>query len=291
MIITLINTINGFLARLKKHNVGAFAAQSAFFVLLAIFPFITVILSLVKYTPLTREFVFNSLNTLIPTILQPFINTLVDELYTTHTGATFSITILIAIWSAGKGVMAIIYGLNSIYEREEKRNYFLLRIISGLYIILFLVAILICLGLMVFGTSIYNMTKKPFPLLYDFLTIFIEHKGILTFLVLMLFFLIVYKLVPYKNQKKYAIHSLIPGAIFSAIGWVGFSYFFSLYISLSKSFTYTYGSLISIVISMLWLYFCMYILFIGAEINIYFNVLFTYMHRQFKSIKKRGEKD
>ena len=287
MFISIYKVIKIFFDKLNKHSVGAFAAQAAFFILLAIFPFVSVLLSLIKYTSMSKDYVFNSINTVIPDILQPFINTIVDELYSNRSETAVYISIILAVWSAGKGVMAIIYGLNSVYEREEKRNYLLLRLISGLYIILFLAAILISLALMVFGNSIYEMTKKPFPFIYGILTNFIEHKEILTFLVLVLFFLVVYKVVPYKNKKKYPIQSLIPGACFSAIGWVAVSYFFSIYVKMSTNFSYTYGSLISIIVSMFWLYFCMYILFIGAELNIYFNTLFTYLYRH--KFKKKEE--
>lgn len=272
MIIQAYNITRDFLKKLNKHNIGAFASQAAFFIMLSVFPFISLLLNLVKYTPITKDFIFTNINSFIPEIVHPLTNTIVDEMYANTSSTAISITVILGLWSAGKGVLAIIYGLDSVYEVEEKRNYFVIRIISALYTLLFIVAIIICLGLMVFGNTIYRMAKGPFPIIYDLLGIFINRKEILTFLVLILFFLIVYKVIPHKN---YSMLTLLPGACFSSIGWVSFSFFFSLYIKYSDNYSYTYGSLATIIISMMWVYICMYILFIGAEINIYFRDTFS----------------
>lgn len=285
MIMRFYHVLNGFVNKMSKHHVGAFASQAAFFILLSIFPFISILLSLVKYTPITKDFIFSNINTFIPGILRPFTDTIVNELYSTGGSNTAMwLTLILAIWSSGKGIMSIIYGLNSIYEIDEKRNYFVIRIVSAFYTLLFLVAIIISLGLLVFGNTIYGMMEKPFPLVYDFLGIFISQKELLTFFVLILFFLIVYRIIP---LKSYSLLSLLPGACISSVGWVGFSFFFSLYIKYSNSFSYTYGSLATIIIFMMWMYICMYILFIGAEINIYFNDLFSYIIARFRKYKAK----
>ena len=282
MIIKIYNRIMGFFDRLNKHNVGAFASQAAFFIMLSVFPFISLLLNLVKYTPITKDFIFDNINTFIPEVLHPLTNAIVEELYANTSGTAISLTVILALWSAGKGVLSIIYGLDSVYEIDEKRNYFVVRVISAFYTLLFIVAIIVCLGLMVFGNTIYDMIKEPFPFIYDLLGIFISRKELLTFLVLILFFLIVYKVIP---QKNYSMLALLPGACFSSIGWVGFSFFFSLYIKYSDNYSYTYGSLATIIISMMWIYICMYILFIGAEINFYFRDMFYYIYSKY--FKKR----
>ena len=57
------------------------------------------------------------------------------------------------------------------------------------------------------------------------------------------------------------------GAAFSAVGWMIVSWSFSVYLDIFKGFSSMYGSLTTIVLIMLWLYFCMYILLLGGEVN------------------------
>ena len=58
------------------------------------------------------------------------------------------------------------------------------------------------------------------------------------------------------------------GAAFSAVGWMIVSWIFSVYLNIFKGFSSMYGSLTTIVLIMLWLYFCMYILLLGGEVNV-----------------------
>ena len=90
------------------------------------------------------------------------------------------------------------------------------------------------------------------------------------FLVLFVFFLGIYTFVP---DKKLRLREQLPGALFSSLGWMGFSLAFSLYFSYAggSNYSYMYGSLAAIVLLLLWLYFCICILFLGAEINYFYG--------------------
>ena len=87
--------------------------------------------------------------------------------------------------------------------------------------------------------------------------------------VLFFFFWGIYTFVPEKRLKA---AKQIPGALFSALGWMIFSLGFSIYFNRigGRGYSYMYGSLAAIVILLLWLYFCMCILFMGAELNWFF---------------------
>lgn len=68
-------------------------------------------------------------------------------------------------------------------------------------------------------------------------------------------------------SRRLSVKSQTPGAAFAAVGWALFSTAFSIYFRYFKNFTVTYGSLAAVILMMLWLYFCICILFMGAEIN------------------------
>ena len=79
-------------------------------------------------------------------------------------------------------------------------------------------------------------------------------------------FCAMYAWLPYKRQDFF---SQLPGAVATSFAWSVFSYGFSVYIEYSKGMSAIYGSLTTVVMVMLWLYFCMWLLFMGAEINCY----------------------
>lgn len=268
----LLTFIFNFSDSLSAHHVSAYATQAAFFTLLSIFPFISLLLSIVKYTPLSKEFLTSTIGEIFPSIMLPLMNTIIDEVFTNTSGTALSISIIFVIWSAGKGILALIYGLQEVYEIEEDRNYFVIRIISSIYTLILAVAIVLSLTLLVFGNSIYEMLKKPFPVIYDLFGSFLHQQGIIAFFMLTLLFLVIYRFIP---RQHFSTYGLLPGACFSSLGWIVFSYAFSIYLKYSNSMSYTYGSLTTIVIAMLWLYTCMYILFIGAEANNFLHGFFV----------------
>jgi membrane protein len=84
-------------------------------------------------------------------------------------------------------------------------------------------------------------------------------------LLIIVFLMLVYMYVPNRKSK---LRYELPGAIFSTIVWMVYSWAFSYYINNYANYSVTYGSLATIVIFILWLYVTMNIVFIGAEINV-----------------------
>jgi membrane protein len=156
-------------------------------------------------------------------------------------------------------------GLNSVYEIEETRKSIFLRIISTLYTLGFAIMLIASIILFVFGNKLYLWIVMRFPVLQDLALLIISLRTIVGLITLLIFFLVIYVAVPNRKTK---ITKELPGALVCAAGWMGFSYAFSYYIDHYSNYSSMYGSLTTIVIFMLWMYFCMYILFIGAEINI-----------------------
>ncbi|MCD8119369.1 MAG: YihY/virulence factor BrkB family protein [Lachnospiraceae bacterium] len=282
-----VRVVRDFVERMNEDNVGVYAAQSSFFLILSMFPILMLLLMIISNTSFLTLDVVRDFGNYLPSEITPLYDTIIDEMSEkTAGGAVISITAIAALWSASKGVLSIIRGLNSVYHMEEKRNYLVLRGISALYTLALIVGIIFSLLVLVFGTSITNVIRNHVPLLYDLLSVFFRSREIISFAFLLVMFLLIYRLV---HMKGMGFWTFLPGSVFSALGWILFSTVFSLYINYSGSLTYMYGSLTSIIVMMLWVYFCMYILFIGAEINIYFHTSFMKLEGKPKSEKPDTE--
>lgn len=265
MILTIIQYIRYFLNKLRDHAVSAYAAQSAFFIILSFFPFVMLLLTLIRYLPVTEDMLISLAAQTLPSHIGDYVISLINEIYAQSPAAIISVTIIAAVWSASKGVMAVIRGFNSIYGIYETRGYFYLRLISSFYTVIFAVSIVGSLVLLVFGNKILLTLTGFFPLLSAHPPLLISSRVLIFLVFLFLFFLAVYIFVP---NRKSTIAAEAPGAFLAAVGWAGFSSLYSFYIDNFANFN-TYGSLTTIIFLMLWLYFCMYILFIGSEINVF----------------------
>ncbi|MGN1148557.1 MAG: YihY/virulence factor BrkB family protein, partial [Lachnospiraceae bacterium] len=274
MIQKLYIIIRDFQRQMNRKNISSFAASTAFFLFLSLVPMLIMICTIIPFTPLTEENLLNGITEFTPDMLDPLMISIISDVYDKSAGV-LSVAAFATLWSAGKGVLALIRGLNEINEVEEKRNYFLLRSIASFYTLIMLVILLLSLGLNVFGNVLLDMILAKLPktrLLFDF---FMHFRFLAVWLILTILFTALYTYIP---NKKLKFRLQIPGAVFSAVVWSIFSWGFSIYVEATDSFS-TYGSLSMIIIIMLWLYFCIYIIMIGAQINRYFGPAYRLLYK------------
>lgn len=127
-------------------SLPAYAAQTAFFVLLSFFPFIIMIIMATMHLPFARQNIVSELIEIMPDELDSYIIYMVDDIMYSGGSSFTIIPALFTIWSAGKGIQAITYGLDKVYGVERARGFVLTRLISALYTIIFMI---ICIALMV----------------------------------------------------------------------------------------------------------------------------------------------
>lgn len=226
-------------------------------------PILLVLMTLVRFTPITQADIMRVAYELFPKTVSTTIISIVNEVYT-QTGTAISVSALIAFWSAGKGVLAMSNGLNTIRGQVETRNYIFLRLRAAFYTVLFLMAIILSLAILGFGNSISMLVNEYIPVFQYIVDFIIEIRTIVMIVVLTGFSLCIYMFLPNKRKK---LKSQLPGSVFTAFGWTLASFIFSVYLDIFKGFSNMYGSFTTIVIIMLWLYFCMYVMLLGGEIN------------------------
>lgn len=261
----IVNQIEHFLNKMKEDAVSAYAAQVAFFIMMSAFPFIMLVLTLVQYLPVTEEMLVAMAQETIPDVLNGYVISLIEEIFAQPSVAIISVTFVAAIWAASKSFLAIIRGCNSVYGIRETRDYIRLRLAASLYTIVFAVIIVVTLAVMVFGNTIVMAVINRFPVLSEMALLIISLRTAVGFGILFVFFLALYVFIP---DRKGKVIKEIPGALLTSVGWISFSYIFSFYIDNFANFN-TYGSLTAIVFLMLWLYACMYMFFVGGEINVW----------------------
>ena len=149
---------------MNEDHVGAYAAQSAYFIMLSFIPFIILLLTLIQYTTLTRADIYGAAQVIFPDSMNGFVIDIINEVYS-KTAVTVSLSAITAAWSAGKGFLALMRGMNSVYDVEEQRNYIILRFRSAIYTIVFVVSIILSLVVLVFGNSIHRAAVVHMPFL------------------------------------------------------------------------------------------------------------------------------
>lgn len=254
--------IRNFARQASAENVSAYAAGTAFFTFLSLIPLLMVACCILPYTPVTESMLMKLIAYVTPHPANGFMVSVVEEAYDESTGV-LSVAAVVALWTAAKGMMALMRGLDAVNGVTKQKNYFLLRLEASLYTVLMLAAIIGTLTILVFGNVIAKTVERAVPQVEVLLRILMPFRFVVIWIILAFVFALIYTYVP---GKRLSFRKQIPGALFSAVSWSIFSWGFSVYIDYFGGFS-MYGKLATVIIVMLWLYFCMYIILIGAKIN------------------------
>lgn len=279
MIAKLYIIMRDFGKQMSRKNISAFAASTAFFLFLSLVPMLIVICTVIPFTPLTESNLLQAITEITPDMLDPLMVEIVSDVYEKSAGV-LSVAAVVTLWTAGKGMLALIRGLNAINEVEEERNYFVLRAVASVYTFVMLVILIMSLVINVFGKVLLDMLFHKVPGTEFLFDILVHFRFLVVWLIMTVLFAAVYAYIPNKRLK---FKGQFLGAIFSAVVWNVFSWGFSVYVEVNGRYN-TYGSLTMIILVMLWLYFGIYIFFIGAHINRYFGPAYRMV------MQKRKEK-
>ena len=149
-------------------------------------PIILLLLTMVQYTPITKADVMTAVLQVFPSSVDSMITSIVNQVYNQSMGI-IPVTVLVALWSAGKGVLAVTTGLNCVYKCVETRNYIVLRIRATIYTVMFILVIILLLVLSVFGNALNIFIAEHIPILENLADQLIASRTIITLIVMIAF--------------------------------------------------------------------------------------------------------
>ena len=253
---------------IARDRVFVYAGQAAMMLLISLFPFIMLLSSLVQYVlPWTQAELQEILLSLdISEQSLGFLSDLAEELFHPPTVSVISITAITSLWSASRGINAVRWGIRTMYRTPYKHNFLYHTAVSLLYTVALFGMLIVLLVLVVFGQLLLEAIRTHFEWLAAPVAFVLQFRTLILLVLLTLFFMLLYRVLP---GQKLSFKAQFPGALFAAVGWLLFSFAFSLYIQNFANYSFIYGSLTAVVLLLLWLYACMAILLLGAEVNAY----------------------
>ncbi|MBE6714214.1 MAG: YihY/virulence factor BrkB family protein [Ruminococcaceae bacterium] len=290
---------------ITEDQLAVYAAQATFFIIVSSIPFIILLLGLAKYV-IDINWLLSLIDRNVDGQLGALLSTMVHEVVDNSGASLLSFTIITTLWSASRGVNAVAKGISEAYKVHLRENFLLDILRSFIYTFVFIFIIIASLLALVFAETIYRTAQLTggAPMLVFIIQAVYRAAPIVLTVILSLFFAAIFNTVAKKGRRfsraEYkglrdkvprGFLAQLPGAIFASLGWVVFSIFFSLYFRFFPEASYIYGSLTTIMLLMLWMYFVMFIFMLGAEINKYvFNKWDIGKHLRERAERKRQKK-
>ncbi len=253
-----------FQKKMAADEIDVYSAQASFFLFMSIVPMLMIMLLFLRITNFMSEAdILAALEQILNKEMMQRVTGIVSSLY--HGSMTgMALTTFTLLFMSGRGMLGVSKGLNKIHHLKENRNIAYLRFRSTFYTLIMLGTLLFAMWMLVIGMKAGVAVKAALPFLHIQNRLFRFMAGIIMLATLTIIFNIMYTFLP-NQMKRY--RSQIYGAVFSTVSWSIFTFFFILYTKLAKNLSVIYGGLLTIGVTMFWLYWCLYLFFFGAELN------------------------
>ena len=256
--------VGRYFRSVRRLEVHIFAAYSAYFLLLSIFPAMMLLLSILQLTPISPASLRELLQGIVPASLHSLTDYMIDELFAVDAPTILSVSAVTALWMTSKGVLSLQRGLNRIYLAKETRSPLWLRLRTLLFSLAGILATVLLLGLQLLSQDLISTLLSEGNELGELLLGLTRARHLLSVLLLTGLFTVIYVVFP---NRRVTANSAFPGALATAVLWTAFSCLFSLYVDRFANYSLYYGSLSVIAMAMLWLYVCIFLLYCGGLLN------------------------
>lgn len=250
--------------KINADDVQGIAAQLTYYLILSLFPFLIFIMTLIGYANISLEKYIQQLEQIMPAEAITIIEEILQDVSAGRSQTLLSFGMLATLWAASKGINAIIKGLNLAYDIDESRVFWIRRGIALLATLTIGFVVLLSILLLVLGSWLKTQVFLLVDLPYGFQKLWDLLQYTIPLFVMFIVFTLLYWIAP---SRRLALREVMPGALFTTIGWITTSILFSVYVNQFGDFSKTYGSLGGVTVLLLWLYISSFIILAGGEIN------------------------
>ncbi|OLN23017.1 hypothetical protein BTO30_06465 [Domibacillus antri] len=241
------------------------AAQTAYYLLLSVIPFIIFILSVISFFPLNQEAILEFVKPYAPGESFTLIEENVTAVLSAGKGQLLSLSLISTFWLSSMAVQSLGRSLNDASKIERNLPFWkgLLRDFGVTLIFMIMVPLSLVIPLAERILHWIVAQSDTIEAWSGWLSIWPAVKWGIGTLVLIVFFSAFYKIVP--NERR-PFRFVLPGAIFAAIGWQIVSLLFGNYAA-AVSYTKLYGQLSGIIVLVLWFYLTAVVILLGGLLN------------------------
>ncbi len=260
------NIVLELYGKYKNDGVSELAAQLTYYLILAIFPFIILLLQIIKFTPLGDMNVIDSLLVNLPLQTQELITNIIKDVINSSGPTLLSVALIGGIWSSSNGLMALIKAVNRAYDLSETRPYWKLKLLSIGMTLGLIAVIILSFSATIFEKLIYNNFIAKFLPNNELIFSILQSSIVIISVIIILSLL--YKFSPsLKKGIKITFKDSLPGGIFATFGILISSKVFSIYVDNFGNYSKVYGSIGGIIVLLIWLYLTGIVIVLGAELN------------------------
>lgn len=263
----LFDVIVFFVKGMRNGAVTTRASSLAYKFFLAIFPSLIFLITLIPYVPIPdfQDQLLQLMRDFLPSGAYDATQETLEDLIKNQNGGLLSFGFLFALFLSTDGMHSVISSFNLSIHANETRNFFKIRLIAVILVFIITLLLVLSIALIVFSEVVIDYLEKA-NILNDvfFVYALIVGKWIITLALFFFAFSFIYWLGP---DSKNRFRFFNAGSTFATFFSILISSGFAFYVNNFGNYNKLYGSIGTVMVVMLWMYFNAIVLLLGFELN------------------------
>ena len=272
---SIYELITGLFRNISDHEIIDRANAVAFNLILAIFPGVIFLFTLIPYASrlfpgLNQESIMFFLATMMPKSMYETVSETVLDMVSIQRDGLLTFGFIVSLFLATNGMVALIKAFNAVYKTTERRTGWRMHLTAMALTILLTVVLMLAVVLIIVGELVVLHVSEN---LKDFAHLQVDQFSLMLFNVLRFtvvfigFFLSISCIYYFGPSVHYSWRFFSAGSILATIGSMAVSYGFSAYVTRFGSYNKIYGSIGVLIALMVWIQLVATVLLLGYEIN------------------------
>lgn len=251
----------------QRDAINIRAGSVAFSFLLSLFPALMVVFGLIPFIPVQsfRETLLTSIQDVLPHNVYLIINTTIVDIINNQRGSVLSIGVILALYYTSRGVIGLINSFDKVYPSFRQRNFWSKSLVSLKITVLLILLLILSVVFIVAGGSIIQYVMNRLGVTGDSVYFFLA--SIKWLIIILLFYFSISMIYYYGPAMHTRLRFFSAGSTVATFLSIITSLLFSYFINNFSTYNKLYGSIGTLIVIMLWLYYNSLVLLIGFELN------------------------
>ncbi len=264
---SIYNVFSFLFKEFQRDAINIRAGSVAFSFLLSLFPLLMVVFGLIPFIPVQsfRETLLTSIQDVLPHNVYVIINTTIVDIINNQRGSVLSIGVILALYYSSRGVIGLINSFDKVYPSFRQRNFWSKSLVSLKITVLLILLLILSVVFIVAGGFFINYFMNWIDVTGDAVYFFLA--SIKWIIIILLFYFGISMIYYYGPAMHTRLRFFSAGSTVATFLSIITSLLFSYFINNFSQYNKLYGSIGTLIVIMLWLYYNSLVLLIGFELN------------------------
>ncbi len=256
-----------FVKGLNEGYITSRASAISFNFFLAVFPTLIFFFTIIPFIPITnfQQSLLDLIRDFLPDAAYTTVQTTVEDIITRPRGGLLSVGFLLSLYFATNGINSLMEAFDNTYHIIETRTAIRQRLVAIFLVVIITVLLIISIGLITFGTRFLSIILPEHILKSKiYFSVIVITKWLITFAMLFFAISFIYYFAP---AKKRHFRFISAGSTLATLLIITTTLGFNFYVDNFSKYNALYGSIGTLLIVLLWIYFNSFSMLIGFELN------------------------